>query len=681
MSLGFPIHWDRVYLDWGSLLKLSAIGLKTQWSEEDECSTIWRILDVKRALTERKTYSPLQTVSVSTCLLLCVQHYNISLCIVAHSSSNAKPKTIRKPTKTNTAFVFIKPHANTVGVISLTRELLNSQGFVVEFEGEIDGSIIDKEWLLDRQYADIARKSVLLKPNELQLQLPPAAFMRFRNKFKIDWAAAVEDNSVFNAVDAAAALGVSYEVLNDAWLDCIRVGNMVKFDRGCYCGYLNSIAGAPPIFCINGFYMHMRAQYVAPGASIHYFLVRWTEDLMTWEAFRRRVIGSANPAMAQSGSLRSIIASEWKELNLVSEPNMEDNGIHSSASAFEAFVERMIWLNETSLTNDPFASKMLNAGIPETSIREWSLDSTVADKSVFELMENKGTEECISMALELCRELEAPPAPDGITSPPSQNMAQGFATATNFSPAGGITNIPRTPGSASGAPIGRLPPLTAERANGIKLFTDYSPLAATFHRPRDGNDAFDHSFPVDVASSPLAPQSDIPRRFDSPEDRRAHLSTEQRSQGSDLERASHHRSIESIGSHHDGSRRTKNGSRDMDERRRGGHSHSRSRELRDSLRSGQQEDRVYRERSFDEDSVERSADMDSRDIGGIEGTRRSGAGSHDGARIGSRRRGDRDRGRDYLIDGEDFRREIHRDDAEQQEEEGVDSEGSRVLWI
>lgn len=582
---------------------------------------------------------------------------------------------------------------------------------MIDFEGDIDGSIIEKECLLDKQYADIARRAVLLKPNELQLA--PAAFIRFQKKFKINWTDAIDDNSVFNAVDAAVALGVSYSVLNDAWLVCINDGNMVKFSRGCYCGYLNSIPGVPPIYCINGFYMHMRAQFIAPGASIHYFSVRWENDLMTWEAFRRRIIGSSNPSMAQSGSLRSIIALEWRELNLANEPNMENNGIHASASAFEAFVERAIWLNETSFADDPFASNLLDAGIPEKYLEEWSLNSTVAQKSVFDHMENKGTEECISTAVELYQEFSESPLPDAKSpiTPVGSNIHElplGHSKELGATMNAPISQISR----ADTAGLKRLPPLVADKSatqlpsrltplqslnmstplisrtsltvttsahrisSPIPLRRDdnqklihrtptstpqlsrpmsgevqhgLSEALSTPVRRSDAQGVFNVSYHVNSASSSMIATPDMPRRYETPEDRRG------RSVAKNLSSDAYHNS--SRDRHRE---RSSDGNSDGwgNERREREHhtGRSASREHRERMSRGQEEER-YRHRQR------------SRDRHSSEGNRRNHSRERSRERGSVRRSAERHRD-DYRIDEGGYR-----------EDRDEDDDGDRVLSI
>ena len=50
------------------------------------------------------------------------------------------------------------------------------------------------------------------------------------------------------------------------------------------------------------------------------------------------------PATAEPGSLRQAIFANWRSLGLKAEPDVGDNGVHASASPFEALAERLNWM-------------------------------------------------------------------------------------------------------------------------------------------------------------------------------------------------------------------------------------------------------------------------------------------------------------------------------------------------
>ena len=61
-------------------------------------------------------------------------------------------------TNDNSAFVFIKPHANTKNTQDFVKKTLLAKGIAISKEGEITGETIDKDMLIDQHYYAIASK-------------------------------------------------------------------------------------------------------------------------------------------------------------------------------------------------------------------------------------------------------------------------------------------------------------------------------------------------------------------------------------------------------------------------------------------------------------------------------------------------------------------------------------------
>merc|ERR1719362_517879 len=144
---------------------------------------------------------------------------------------------------------------------------------------------------------------------------------------------------------------IDAEELDKMWAKCKKDGNLVKFGGGFYCGKLER-EGKDTLYVFNGFFMSMRSKFVSEGASIYYYVVSWNTEPKgeakgtSWEDFRGSVLGPTDPATAPADSLRGAILAKWKELGLTSEPNVGNNGVHASASPFEALAERMNWIGE-----------------------------------------------------------------------------------------------------------------------------------------------------------------------------------------------------------------------------------------------------------------------------------------------------------------------------------------------
>ena len=89
---------------------------------------------------------------------------------------------------TNSAFVFIKPHAVTEKTINLVRDHFVANGFTVDAEGQIDAKEIESKKLIDQHYYAIASKATLLKPDQLNVHED-----KFEAKFGLPWKQALKE--------------------------------------------------------------------------------------------------------------------------------------------------------------------------------------------------------------------------------------------------------------------------------------------------------------------------------------------------------------------------------------------------------------------------------------------------------------------------------------------------------
>jgi len=296
--------------------------------------------------------------------------------------------------QTSSAFVFIKPHAVTAEVKSLVRKQLAANGISVASEGFIPAERIDQERLIDTHYGAIAAKAVKLKPAELTVQ--PKATDLFRKTFDVSWEDSIKQGMVFNAADGCEKLGCSSDEMGQKWATLKKDVTLIKFGGGFYCGKVDGI------FVLNGFYMDMRKAFTQPGTGIYFYTVRWNAGALSWQDFRCRVLGATDPKSAAPGSLRNQVFGDWQALGLKSVPNTGDNGVHASASPFEALAERANWLGQ-GLAGDRFGRAMLAKGVPLKMVRAWTDDPAVLfegqRQSVFDLLEDLDAADC----LEKCR--------------------------------------------------------------------------------------------------------------------------------------------------------------------------------------------------------------------------------------------------------------------------------------
>jgi len=295
----------------------------------------------------------------------------------------------------NEAFVFIKPHAVTEKVKELCKTTFEKNDMTIKKEGAIEAAEIDKRMLVDKHYYSIASKATLKKPSELNVPKD-----KFKDFFGVDWDETLKEGKIFNAKDACEKLEVDSAKLDEMWGAAKKDKKLIKFGGGFYCGELP--AGDGKIYVFNGFFMSMRSKFVEEGASIYYYVVSWDPKKCSWKDFRGKVLGPTDPETAPSDSLRGAIFANWKDLELKSVPNVGDNGVHASASPFEAYAERANWLGFRP-DRDTFGKLLLKAGISRGLIKEWSNDPQVTygivpiTKSLFDSLEDEDTDYCLAL--------------------------------------------------------------------------------------------------------------------------------------------------------------------------------------------------------------------------------------------------------------------------------------------
>lgn len=138
-------------------------------------------------------------------------------------------------------------------------------------------------------------------------------------------------------------------------------------------------------------------------------MVEWSEKATSWADFRGSGLGPTDPVDAPAASLRGQIAAQWQSLGLRAPCDVGDNGVHASASPFEAMAERCNWLRSThSISTDPFGKACIAAGIPESVLKDWSVDPQVKyngkKSSLFDLVEDLDSSTCIAKLVDIYKQ-------------------------------------------------------------------------------------------------------------------------------------------------------------------------------------------------------------------------------------------------------------------------------------
>eukprot|EP00929_Paragymnodinium_shiwhaense_P051680 TRINITY_DN25966_c0_g1_i1.p1 TRINITY_DN25966_c0_g1~~TRINITY_DN25966_c0_g1_i1.p1 ORF type:complete len:496 (+),score=107.14 TRINITY_DN25966_c0_g1_i1:47-1489(+) len=291
--------------------------------------------------------------------------------------------------ETNHGFLYLKPHANLPAVQRLVEARLKQEGIEIVEQGELLSEDIVRRRVADKHYSGVAAKAVEAQPADLVVQ--PAAKAAFEAVNGLSWEEALSQDLVVNAATALERLGITHEELDAEWSELQLGEGKLKFAGGFYVGRIRDL------FVINGFYMAVRAIYTVPGTSVHWYSLRWDPDDLRWSDFRKKVLGSTDPAVAEATSLRGEVTQRWKEMGLPAEPHLGENVAHASASPFEAFSERVNWL-DADPKKDAFGEQLLRQGISLEKLRLLTRDPKVVyegdEWSTFDLLENLDSSEC-----------------------------------------------------------------------------------------------------------------------------------------------------------------------------------------------------------------------------------------------------------------------------------------------
>lgn len=334
----------------------------------------------------------------------------ISVCFTLGylAGAAAKAKEESAPASmNNTALVFIKPHANFPSVQKLVADELTKMGLKILGKKVISAADIEKGSLVAKHYYAIASKAGYV-PSFQSPQMLNVPKDKFKAKFGVDYDATVAAGKVMSGKDACVYLGVSKADLDTINYKEKKAGNLIKFGGGFYCGRLAGKADGEFIYVFNAFCGNMLDAYVASDSNgVTCFKIQWDEATLSWEDFRGKKLGPTDPKNAPADSLRGLVFAKWAELGLAKEPDVGLNGIHGSASPFEAMAECENWFGET-LTDMPFYKALLGSGVSKKQIDEWKFEAQVTLESgkkgsSFDAVEDTNASDCMATLAKLAK--------------------------------------------------------------------------------------------------------------------------------------------------------------------------------------------------------------------------------------------------------------------------------------
>lgn len=297
---------------------------------------------------------------------------------------------------TNSAVLFIKPHAVTQAVQDLVKARLTSASIKVVKSGCIYADTIDKQGLIDNHYGAIASRALKESPKDLLVS--ESARQDFEALFGLSWGDALSQGLVFNAAEACDKLGIDPLALGELSGKTKRGESQVKFGGGFY------VSKILDVYVVNGFYAELRSRFTRPASCIVYYEVQWDPAALSWANFRGNVVGATNPNDAAAGSIRNLVLTQWQSLGLGWQPNTGENGIHASASPFEGLVEKANWLGAKA-TEDSLGQALIAKGVKQDLLLEWMAGADVMYEGkktpLFDVLEDLDFTPCVERAAKI----------------------------------------------------------------------------------------------------------------------------------------------------------------------------------------------------------------------------------------------------------------------------------------
>lgn len=300
--------------------------------------------------------------------------------------------------RTNTALVFIKPHAQVAGIAAFVEKEIEAAGIKIAKRGELSGADISKSGAIDNHYAAIGMYAMKTQPKDLPV--PDSKKDEFKAKFNEDFDEAAASGKMINTAQAMANYSITGPEVGKEFEKGKTTSGMIKLMPGCYVAYLAD----REVYVINGFYGSMRAEYVEESSKVSWYLLEWNELKLSWTQFRRDVLGATDPTAAVPSSIRAKILSRADELNLGFVPTTSKNCVHGSASPLEAFNERCIWTGATA-TTDAFPGALANKfKVTGPNIEWFRTNPTIGGKPLFDMVEDTNTTPCLNVLAKLSKQ-------------------------------------------------------------------------------------------------------------------------------------------------------------------------------------------------------------------------------------------------------------------------------------
>jgi len=221
------------------------------------------------------------------------------------------------------------------------------------------------------------------------VEITTAGKEKFEAAFGKTWDDEMAAGHIMTTKRLLAEKGLDVHGLFDRWNRQFTARKTAKLQDGMIMAWMNDLEA----YCINAFYPAMEANFYNPLTQIDYHVVEFDPAQVSWERFRRNVLGSTDASKADPDSFRGQLYAEYK----VDFPG-RDNFVHGSAGPLEGFVERVIHEPDFLMPDNPVGRYLAGKGVTIESFKKWKAGQSLsAIGELFDATEEKDTGEVLAI--------------------------------------------------------------------------------------------------------------------------------------------------------------------------------------------------------------------------------------------------------------------------------------------
>lgn len=290
----------------------------------------------------------------------------------------------------NQAVVFTKPvHHQGIELTAeqlsqLVKSYFESRGFRFILHRAVTGTELAAREVISQHYLMYSQAACA----EV-LEVTPEAKSIFRDTFGVSWDDEVAEGRILSTAQLLDKAKISVHQLFNRWNGLFGAGKTVKLQDGFIMGWLEDLE----LYCVNAFYPSMESHFYHPETIMHYYVVEFDSEQVSWKSFRKELLGATNSSNAVPQSFRGQLYHEYP----VPFPG-RDNFVHGSAGPLEGFIERSIHEPEFEMNTNPVGRYLAGRGLTLDDFKAWKATRSITEiGDLFDETEEKDNDEVLAI--------------------------------------------------------------------------------------------------------------------------------------------------------------------------------------------------------------------------------------------------------------------------------------------